>query len=107
MNFGVKSALGVAEGLRDKYERNGKAVDGELRGVFPTPPLLQHLNDEQARIAQSCMLLETRSAAVQWMKLKSPSPFVSLSMKHTNPVRDEPRCAPPHSPPTARAKQSK
>jgi hypothetical protein len=139
MNFGVKSALGVAEGLRDKYERSGKAVDAELRGAFPRPPLLRHLDDEQMRIAQSCIALETESVAAastnssskrllavvagnsaasqaravkgSWAKLKSASPFVSLSMKYMKPEGGGQRYAsyshalnaslllPPHPPP--------
>jgi hypothetical protein len=95
MNFGVKKALSAAEELRDKYERNGKVVDAELRGALPPPPLLQHLNDEQTRVTQSCMALETGSASVEWTKLTSASPFVELAMKCTKPVENEPRCAPP------------
>jgi hypothetical protein len=113
MNYGVKHALAFAEGLRDKYERNGKAVDAELKGAFHPPSLLQHLNDEQRSIAQTCLALETESVAAaskyssskqllalvggssaaaraarawavkgSWVKLKSTSPFVSLSMKY-------------------------
>jgi hypothetical protein len=119
MNFGVKSALGFAEGLRDKHERNGKAVDAELRVAFPPPPLLKHLDDEQMRIAHSCLALETESVAAastnssskkllagvgggsaaararalkgSWVEMKSASPFVSLSMKYTKPEGNETR----------------
>ena len=34
MNFGIKFALGAAEELRDKNERDGKVVDAELRDAF-------------------------------------------------------------------------
>jgi hypothetical protein len=91
MNYGVKNALGNAEYLRDKYERGGKAVDAELRGAFPRPPLLQHLNNEQTRIARSCMALETGSASMKWTKLASPSPFVENAMTYTKPVGSEAR----------------
>jgi hypothetical protein len=101
MNYGVKIARGNAEYLRDKYERSGKAVDAELRGALPPPPLLRHLNEEQTRIARSCMALETGSASVEWTKLTSASSFVELAMKYTKPVSNEPRCVPP----TARAKR--
>jgi hypothetical protein len=93
MNFGVKTALATAEGLRDKYERSGKAVDAELRGDFPPPPLMNLLDEEQTRVAKSCMALETASAALEWTSLKSSSPFVALSMRYTKPVGNEPRCA--------------
>jgi hypothetical protein len=113
MNFGVKDALGSAEELRDKYERNGKAVDAELRREFPPPPLLQHLDEEQSGIVHSCLAMETESAAAastnssskrilaaiagnsaasraravkgSWVEMKSASAFVSLSMKYTKP----------------------
>jgi hypothetical protein len=91
MNFGVKKALSVAEELRDKYERNGKVVDAELRGALPPPPSMDILNDEQTRVVQSCLALERGSASVEWTPLKSTSPFVSMSMKYTKPVRSEPR----------------
>jgi hypothetical protein len=52
---------------------------------------LDELNEEQMRIAQRCMALETGSAAVEWTKLASPSPFVELAMKYTKPVANETR----------------
>jgi hypothetical protein len=91
MNFGVKSALGFVEEVRDKYERNGKAVDAELRGALPPPPPMGQLNEEQTRIVQNCTALETGTAVVEWTKLKSPSPFVAISMNYTKPVRSEAR----------------
>jgi hypothetical protein len=119
MNFGVKKALGLTEELRDEHERNGKAVDAELRGSFPPPPLLQHLNEEQTRIAHSCLALETESVAAastnssskkllavirgnsaaararavrgSWVELEPTSPFVSMSMKYTTPAKNESR----------------
>jgi hypothetical protein len=91
MNFGVKIPLGFAENIRDKYERNGKAVDAELRGAFPPPPPMDDLNEEQTRVVQRCLALETGSASVEWTPLQSTSPFVSMSMKYTKPVGSEPR----------------
>jgi hypothetical protein len=102
MNFGVKSSSGAAEELRDKYERSGKAVDAELRRALPPPPPMPILNEEQARVVQRCLALETGSAAVEWTKLKSISPFVELAMKYTKPVSNEPRCDPPLPPPRPR-----
>jgi hypothetical protein len=91
MNFGVKTALGFVEEVRDKYERNGKAVDAELRGALPPPPPVGQLNEAQTRIVQNCTALETGTAAVEWTKLKSPSPFVSISMQYMKPVWSEAR----------------
>jgi hypothetical protein len=97
MNFGVKSVLASAEKIRNKYERSGKAVDAELRGKFPPPPPKAILNEEQSRIARSCLGLEagatTVTGVVEWVKLKSSSPFVSMSMKYTTPKGNEPRYA--------------
>ncbi|GMI25387.1 hypothetical protein TeGR_g1751, partial [Tetraparma gracilis] len=89
MKYGLKRTLMVVDRLRDKYERNGKSVDAELRGDFPPPPNIGQLGEEQRRIAQSCMGLETGSATVEWVKLKSASPFVELGMKYSKPFGDE------------------
>jgi hypothetical protein len=92
IEYATKYLVGfIKHQLQDEYERSGKVVDAELRDVFPPPPLLQHLDDEQSRIAQSCLTLESGSATVEWTPLKSSSPFVSLSMKYTKPVGSEPR----------------
>jgi hypothetical protein len=112
MNYGVKAALAFAESFRNSFERNGKAVDAELRRALPPPPSMETLNEEQAGVAQRCLALETESAAEiaalvrssknlvtyrgsaaaqaraakgSWVKLKSTSPFVSLSMMYTEP----------------------
>jgi hypothetical protein len=89
-----------------RFERNGREVDAELRSAFYQPPLLKNLNDDQTRIVQRCLALETETAAEDsdlerrahgsssaaaqaravkesWVKLQSTSPFVSMSMKHT------------------------
>jgi hypothetical protein len=77
MNFGVKTGLSIAERLRDRYERNGEAVDAELRRAMPPPPLLRHLesavgvssavlrpyvsNDKQTSIMEVCLSLEAEA----------------------------------------------
>jgi hypothetical protein len=91
MNWAVKMFLSSAEELRDEYERDGKAVDAELRGALPPPPQKNHLDEEQTRIAKSCLSLETASATIEWTPLKSTSPFVSLAMKYSKPVGSEAR----------------
>jgi hypothetical protein len=78
MNYGVKSALGLVEVIRDLYERNGKAVDAELRGAFLPPPLLNLLNEEQSRVAQKCLALEREQSAANWTPLKRISLFVEM-----------------------------
>ncbi|GMI25032.1 hypothetical protein TeGR_g8761 [Tetraparma gracilis] len=93
MKFLIRSTLGIVEDTRDKYERNGKVVDAELRSEFPPPPLLDQLNGEQMRIAQKCLAMETGSAGVEWTPLKSTSPFVAFSMQYTKPERNQPSVA--------------
>ncbi|GMI38047.1 hypothetical protein TeGR_g2496 [Tetraparma gracilis] len=81
MNFGVKRALVTIEELRDKYERNGKAVDAELRAEFPSPPRVSELSPAQEQVVKSCQRLEAASADVSWSPLKSPSTLVSMWSK--------------------------
>jgi hypothetical protein len=81
MNFGVKAALGLVEELRDKHERNGKAVDAELRAIFPRPPRVSELSSSQQQVAKSCQRLEAVAADVVWSPLKSPSALVSMWSK--------------------------
>jgi hypothetical protein len=88
LNYGVKSALGTMENLRDTYERNGEAVDAELRAAAPPPPALASLQDpEQRRIVDTCEALEGYQdpddehaplLSMEWTKLKSP--FHSVQM---------------------------
>jgi hypothetical protein len=52
---------------------------------------LDQLNEEQWRMAQSCMAVETGSGAVEWTKLKSASPFVELGMKYSKPSENNAR----------------
>ncbi|GMI41798.1 hypothetical protein TeGR_g11956, partial [Tetraparma gracilis] len=89
MKFLIGKVLGIVDVMSDKYERNGKVVDTELRGEFPPPPLLDQLNGEQMRIAQKCLAMETGSAGVEWTPLKSTSPFVAFSMQYTKPERNQ------------------
>jgi hypothetical protein len=85
--------------------RRAVCVDAELWDALPSPPLLKHLNDDQTRVVQRCLVLEAESAedsgleraaagatsaASQaraskgsWVKLQSSSPFLSMSMTYT------------------------
>ena len=81
MNWSVKNFLGTAEDLRDTYERNGKAVDSELRAGFPRPPRVGRLSPTQQQVVKSCQRLEAASADVVWSPLKSPSALVSMWSK--------------------------
>ena len=71
----------LVEVIRDKYERNGKAVDAELRAEFPRPPRVSELSPAQEQVVKSCQRLEAASADVVWSPLKSPSALVSMWSK--------------------------
>ena len=85
-----------------------------MRSAFYQPPLLKNLNDDQTRVVQRCLALETETAAEDsdlerrahgtssaaaqaravrgsWVKLQSTSPFVSMSMQYTKPELKESR----------------
>ncbi|GMI30183.1 hypothetical protein TeGR_g3207, partial [Tetraparma gracilis] len=103
--WSMKRVLGPVATIQDRFERNGREVDADLRSAFHQPPLLKNLNDDQTRVVQRCLVLEAESAedsgleraaagatsaASQaraskgsWVKLQSSSPFVSMSMTYT------------------------
>ncbi|GMI35292.1 hypothetical protein TeGR_g2861 [Tetraparma gracilis] len=87
MNWGLKSALSSMEDLRDNYERRGETVDAELRGEFPQPPPRSSLNDEQTRVAQSCLALEVGSDTAEWTPLNT-DPFVPIWANYDPPRKD-------------------
>ena len=85
-----------------------------MRSAFNQPPLLKNLNEDQTRVVQRCLALETETAAEDsdlerrahgtssaaaqaravrgsWVKLQSTSPFVSMSMQYTKPELKESR----------------
>jgi hypothetical protein len=70
MNYGVQTALGTLEGLRDKYERNGKAVDAELEGVFLSPPPWTALTRSKG---------SSRRPAKAWRRERLPVSWLGLS----------------------------
>jgi hypothetical protein len=94
MEYATKGFLSIVDELREGYERSGKAVDDELRAVFPPPPPLIELEGEQVRVVNRCLALEVGSGAIKWQALKSTSPLVSLSMMYTEPEGNQPRYAP-------------
>ncbi|GMI20434.1 hypothetical protein TeGR_g7621 [Tetraparma gracilis] len=118
MAWAVKSSLGLVKTLLDKYMRNGAKVDAEMRGAFPAPPLRRRLTSEQDALVARCLSLEKGAAASStsnnssskrllavfvgnsaapqaravkgsWVEMKSTSPFVSMSMKYTEPEDGE------------------
>ena len=84
----VKRALNLAGRIQDKFARNGKLVDKEMRGVFASPPPLAELNEEQMSVVEDCRSLESEDGS-EWETLASPSPFVSMWMKHAPAKENE------------------
>lgn len=87
----IRNFLSIVDLVRDKYERDGRVVDAETREALPLPPPKGHLNEEQARVVLNCLNLENAAADVSWKWLKRISPFVSLSMRYTEPEKNKPR----------------
>jgi len=114
LNSRLKSSLArTMQTIQAKFVRNGKVVDEELRASFAPPPALAELTEEQSKIVQTCEKLAAQgtsrklkiprlrsvqaafavaSAAdtdSEWEPLTSPSPFVTMWIKHTLAKRGE------------------
>ena len=90
LNYRIKNNLLQISRLQDKFIRNGKLVDAEIRAAFPRPPPTSVLTADQRTLLESCQLLETQDYG-EWKHLPSPDPFLTMHMKHTRPVKGE-RC---------------
>ena len=77
----VKATLGVVQTIQDKFARNGKIVDKEMRDVFASPPPLTELSEEQMSVVEDCRSLESEDGS-EWETLASPSSFVTMRVKH-------------------------
>jgi hypothetical protein len=88
MNMKTKSMLLTAENLRDRFERNGEAVDAEMRATFKTPPTISQLNPDQTSVVNRCLALEAGEDE-GWAELQSSSRFVDMQMKYAPPRRGE------------------
>ncbi|GMI35149.1 hypothetical protein TeGR_g2654, partial [Tetraparma gracilis] len=62
-DWSVKSMLTILDIVRDRFEREGKAVDAELRAALPPPPSLSELGDDARRVVRSCLALEKKTKA--------------------------------------------
>jgi hypothetical protein len=84
LNSRVKTSLGLANRIRDKYERKGEDVDKEVRAAFRYPPAVSELNPERRAFIADCLALETDSNAGSepWKTLSSPSPLVTMRSKY-------------------------
>jgi len=89
LNARIKTTLGVVQTMQVKFARNGKLVDKEMRDVFASPPPLAELSEEQMSVVEDCRSLESEDGRV-WETLASPSPSVTMWMKHA-PAKESER----------------
>ena len=88
LNARIKRSLGVMRTTQVKFGRNGKLVDKEMREAFASPPPMAELNDEQTAVFESCRYLESEDGS-EWETLASPSPFVTMCMRHAPAKENE------------------
>ena len=88
INAGLKNSLGIVQKMQVKFARNGKLVDKEMRDVFASPPPLAELSEEQRSVVEDCRSLESEDVS-EWKPLASPSPFVTMWMKHAPAKENE------------------
>ena len=86
----IERGLSVVQRISDKFKRNGKEVDAELRKEFVANiGGVQLLTEPQKLIVNKCMDLEANfntPNSFKVTKLDSKSPFVDMSMKMSTPV---------------------
>ena len=88
LNARIKSMLSSVRKMQVKFARNGKLVDKEMRDVFASPPPLAELSEEQMSVVEDCRSLESEDGS-EWETLASPSPFVTMWMKHAPAKENE------------------
>ena len=88
LNARIKGTLGFVQKMQVKFARNGKLVDKEMRDVFASPPPRAELSEEQMSVVEDCKSLESEDGR-GWETLASPSPFVTMWMKHAPAKENE------------------
>jgi len=88
LNSQDKKRLSSVQTMQVKFERNGKLVDKEMLGMFASPPPLAELSKEQMSVVEDCGSLESEDGR-EWETLSSPSPFVTMWMKHAPAKENE------------------
>jgi len=88
INAGLKDSLGLVQRMQVKFARNGKLVDKEMRNVFASPPPLAELSEELMSVVEDCRSLESEDGR-EWETLTSPSPFITMWMKHAPAKENE------------------
>jgi hypothetical protein len=87
MKYAIKKSLAVVDRMLIRYERNGKAVDAELRGAFPPPPTFGELGADECLVMGKCRDLGSEAADVPWEVIKSALPFTKMWIKTLPPAR--------------------
>ncbi|GMI30188.1 hypothetical protein TeGR_g2576, partial [Tetraparma gracilis] len=80
--WSMKRALGPVAKIQDRFERNAKEVDGELRRELLLPKRELELNEGQKHLVQRCKALETHDDEGGWKEIESNSAFVSFAVKN-------------------------
>ncbi|GMI21007.1 hypothetical protein TeGR_g5926, partial [Tetraparma gracilis] len=80
--WSMKRVLGPVAEIQDRFERNAKEVDGELRREFSLPKRELELNEGQKHLVQRCKALETHDDESGWNEIESNSSFVSFAVKN-------------------------
>ena len=88
MNKRLLSTMKTLARIQHKYERKGRLIDAEIRAVFPSPPPLDQLADEQTAVVEGCRTLEAEDER-EWKDLESPSPLVKMWVKYAKPKTGE------------------
>ena len=88
LNTQAQNRLGTVQTTQVKFARNSKVVDKEMRGVFASPPPLAELSVEQMSVIEDCRSLESEDGR-EWVALVSPSPFVTMWMRHAPAKENE------------------
>ncbi|GMI32785.1 hypothetical protein TeGR_g3036 [Tetraparma gracilis] len=89
MKFATKKVLSTVDRVRDRYERSGTAVDAELRGEFPPPPLRADLGNTERLVVDKAWALQSEAEDVPWEVIKSDFPLTKMWIKHVPAARGE------------------
>jgi len=81
----VYTELFFVRTLQDKFVRNGRHVDREIRGNFAPPPRRHDLEPAQNFVVSSATNLELydTDGDGHWTALRSKSPFITMQTRYT------------------------
>jgi hypothetical protein len=76
----AKKSIKTLARMQKKFERNGSAVDREVRDAFKNPPAFASLSNEQKEVVKNSRALV--SDRFPFEPINSPSPFVDMWAQH-------------------------